>query len=335
MPATAKAPVQKSVGAKVAPVGKLQEIPISDISPNPRNPRQTFNPIRLERLAASIEDIGLQVPITVSSNPEKGGSKYILLDGERRFRAAVLINQPAIQALVVTPPSASENAVRMFNIHMLRDDWVEIETAWALEQIMQETRVTADKDLRQLTGLSIDRIRNMKRVLAFPRQYQEMVAEGKLPYNLLVELDKNILSRQRDSRKASTDDQIISLTVSQLRDVFLKKYMDDVESDVVDLRRVGTLFDTAKRGQGKVAERAKQALQRLVFEPKATIEEAYEVGAASSVELRRVVRDMCGLPSRIDDLLSGTIDEDQRQEVGEALDRLIGELEQIRAGFSH
>jgi ParB family chromosome partitioning protein len=333
MPATTRAALQKDPAGKSAPVGRLQEIPISDISPNPRNPRQTFNATRLERLATSIEDIGLQVPITVYANPVKGGSKYILLDGERRFRAALLINQPTIQSLIVSTPTASENAVRMFNIHMLRDDWVEIETAWALEQIMEETRVSADRDLRQMTGLSIDRIRNMKRVLGFPKQYQEMVAEGKLPYNLLVELDKNILSRQRDSRKASPNDQIIALTVSQLRDVFLKKYMDDVESDVVDLRRVGTLFDTAKRGQGKVADRARQALTRLVSEPEATIEEAYEVGAAASVELKRVVRDMNGLPSRVEDLLSGTLDDDQRAEVASALSRLISELDQIRDGL--
>ena len=181
-----------------APVGTLQEILVAEITPNPRNPRQTFNTTRLERLAASIEDIGLQVPITVYENSKGADTKYTLLDGERRFRAARLINQQTIQALVVNPPSVSENAVRMFNIHMLREDWVEIETAWALEQIMEETGVTQDRDLRQLTGLSIDRIRNMKRVLAFPKTYQDMVAEGKLPYNLLVELDKGILSRRKE-----------------------------------------------------------------------------------------------------------------------------------------
>jgi ParB family chromosome partitioning protein len=295
-------------------VGHLENVPVASIIANLRNPRKTFDPRTIERLAASLEEIHLQVPVTVYRDQTPGTSNFILLDGERRFRAAKMINWDTIPALVVKAPSANENAVRMFNIHMLREEWREIETAWALEQIMEETGITLDRDLQRMTGLSPDRIKNMKRVLAFPKSYQQKVADGELSYQFLVELDKNVLSRQRQSRQLGETDPIISLSVPELRDVFLRKYSDGVESDIVELRRVATLFDTAKN-QGKVAERARAALRTLVTEPAATIEEAYELGAAASVELKRVIRDLVALPGRVVDLLESGIDTDQRLEV--------------------
>lgn len=178
-------------------LGELEEIAVEQIVRNERNPRQTFRQETIERLATSISEVGLLVPITVYHDPKRKKTPYVLLDGECRLRAFRLSNREKIQALIVPKPSAKENAVRMFNIHMLREDWKEIETAWALQQIMEETGVTTEKDLQKMTGLSVDRIRNMKRVLQFPKQYQQMVAEGELPYQLLVEIDKNILAKRR------------------------------------------------------------------------------------------------------------------------------------------
>ena len=311
-------------GPTSAPGGKLKAIRVDEIARNERNPRQTFDPAKVEQLAASLKEIGLQVPITVHENTKRARVPYVLLDGERRFRAAKLNNWETIPALVVPAPSAKENAVRMFNIHMLREDWEEIETAWALEQIIKETGVDSDRELQSITGLSIDRIRNMRRVLAFPKNVQNKVADGELAYQLLVELDKNVLSKGREKKKDGGK-PIIDMGGAQLRDVFLKKYIDNVEKDVVELRKVGALFDTA-RGGGRVAERATQALTRLVTKPAATIEEAYEAGAASSVELSRVMRDMKALPSRIKDLLESHLQPEQREDVRNAIKNLQSRL---------
>lgn len=308
-------------------VGELKEIPLDSIERNDGNPRLTFDERAIERLAASIEEIGLLVPITVYENSKSTKKPYVLLDGERRFRAAKLINKPKIPALVVPRPSPRDNAVRMFNIHMLREDWEEIETAWALQHIMQTTHITNERELHDLTGLSVDRIRNMKRVLEFPRTIQERVARGELKYQMLVELDKNVLSRD-PGKAGKKGDKVLEVSSSQLRDVFLKKYESGVEKDIVDLRRVGTLIDTA-RGEGKIAKRAQAALNTLVSKPQATIEEAYETGAASSVELSKVVRDLSGLSGRVDDLLATVKDQDERDQVAAALRETIRKLQRI------
>jgi len=307
-------------------VGELKDIPIDLIAPNESNPRQTFDERAIERLAASIEEVGLLVPITVYENTRTAKTSYTLLDGERRFRAAKLVNRPTIPALVVPKPNPRDNAVRMFNIHMLREDWEEIETAWALEHIMERTGITSERELHDLTGLSVDRIRNMKRVLEFPRGMQERVARGEIKYQMLVELDKNVLSRDPGRGGKRGEKAVLDLSASQLRDVFLAKYETGIESDIVDLRKVGTLIDTA-RGTGKIAKRAQSALTKLVSRPQATIEEAYEIGAASSVELTKVLRDMSGLPGRVDDLLATVKEEESRHQVATALREVIRRLE--------
>ena len=208
---------------------------------------------------------------------------------------------------------------------MLRQDWEEIETAWALKQIIEETGIDSDRELQEITGLSVDRIRNMRRVLDFPKKYQDKVAEGVLPYQLLVELDKNVLSKNREKKKTGNK-AVVDMGEAQLRDIFLKKYEDKLETDIVDLRKVGALFDTARTGGGKVAQRATNAITRLVTRPDATIEEAFETGAAASVEITRVLRDMKSLPSRIKDLLDSDLQEEQRDSVRAAIKALQSRL---------
>jgi hypothetical protein len=66
-----------------------------------------------------------------------------------------------------------------------------------------------------------------------------------------------------------------------------------------------------------------------VANPDATIEEAYEIGAASSVELSKVMRDVSALPGRLGDLLSSRLDSEQRREVTRALRELQRQLNQL------
>jgi ParB family chromosome partitioning protein len=213
----------------------------------------------------------------------------------------------------------------MFNIHMLREDWEEIETTWALEKIVEATGVDNDRELHALTGLSIDRIKNMKRVLSFPRSWQEKVARGEMKFQALVELEKNVLSKD-PGKLTKKGKAILEVSKSELRDIFLKKYESGAESDIVELRKVGSLIDTA-RGEGKVARRAQAALTKLVTKPEVTIEEAYDIGAASSVELSKVLRDLNGLPGRVDDLLATIKEDDERDQVVAALRDVVKRLQ--------
>jgi ParB family transcriptional regulator, chromosome partitioning protein len=285
------------------------------IRANPENPRMYFHDDTIEQLAESIQLEGVLVPITVYED-KKGSSSHVLLDGERRWRAAKLINLPEMPAWVIPKPSGIENTIRMFNIHMLREEWDELPIAWAIEKLMEETGVEGIEELHKMTGLSRDRLRNIKILLAFPREQQKLVAEGKLSFNYLVELQKNVLTKL-----AKVDDNLLGKKQAAIRDAFITKYLTDVDTDPIALRQVGKLIDTA-RVDGNVGKRARQALQKLVGEPTMTVDEAYELGAAASVELRRVLRDMEQLPERLAVVAKSRLDTDEAKVFKAALRRL-------------
>lgn len=303
-------------------------IPPTDIKPNPRNPRKAFPQKRIESLAESIADVGVLVPLTVYEDPDKeAGTHYVLLDGERRLRAATLNNEPTVPAWVIKKPASNAaNTLRMFNIHLMRDDWGDMATALALKDLMEETGEESDTELSRMTGLSKDTVKNMKRVLAFPESWQKRVLDDDVPFNLLVELDKAILTKKADKKKGDFTD----LSVKQLRDFFLKKYDQGVVTDVVSLRKVGTLIDTAVKPENheRMRERAKKAIEQLL-KGGLSIEDAYQYGAAGSVEIKQILRDVDNLPGRLHDVTEFELDAEDRAQLREALKRLQASISEV------
>ncbi len=73
------------VDAKLKPMSQMAEIEIADIIPNPTQPRTQFDEEALDELADSIRTLGVIQPITVKKGD---GGKYVIISGERRWRAA-------------------------------------------------------------------------------------------------------------------------------------------------------------------------------------------------------------------------------------------------------
>src|SRR5690606_24920715 len=92
-------PAAAPAESQLAPVPgvRLLEIPVSAITPNPKQPRQVFDEEALEELKASIQEVGLLQPIVVR---EVGPEKYELVMGERRWRAAQAVGRETIPAIV-------------------------------------------------------------------------------------------------------------------------------------------------------------------------------------------------------------------------------------------
>jgi ParB family chromosome partitioning protein len=117
---------------------KIIELDLDQIHPNPDQPRKTFNEEALQELAASIDKHGLIQPVTVKENPDGG---YILVAGERRYRAHKLLGKPTIPA-ILTQGNVDEIAL-IENIQ--REDLNPLETAEALAQMMQRYRYTQEE----------------------------------------------------------------------------------------------------------------------------------------------------------------------------------------------
>jgi ParB family transcriptional regulator, chromosome partitioning protein len=151
------------------------EVPIGAITPNPRQPRQTFDEQALDELAASIRIVGLLQPIVVRP---LGGGSYELIMGERRLRAAKLAGIDTVPAIV--RDAGDDDMLRdalMENLH--RQQLNAMEEAAAYQQMLDDFGVTHE-ELAARIGRSRPHISNTLRLLNLPPAVQRRVAAGVL-----------------------------------------------------------------------------------------------------------------------------------------------------------
>jgi len=166
-------PTSLTVGDKE--VGQQNEVAISAISPNPRQPRTHFDPIALEELIASIKEIGiLQPPVVRQTSP----GKYELIMGERRFRAAKAAGLTSIPVIIrQTPDNELLREALIENIH--RSQLNALEEAAAYSQLLTDFNCTHD-ELAQKLGRSRPLISNTIRLMNLPTSVQQKLASGVL-----------------------------------------------------------------------------------------------------------------------------------------------------------
>jgi hypothetical protein len=116
---------------------KVIEIELSRIVPNPDQPRKTFDPVSLKELAQSIEQHGLLQPVTVKPHDN---DLFMLVAGERRYRAHEMLHKPTIFA-IVTDGNVQELAL-IENVQ--REDLHPVELARALSDLMESRNYTRD-----------------------------------------------------------------------------------------------------------------------------------------------------------------------------------------------
>ncbi len=149
------------------------EVALNSITPNPRQPRTTFDDEALEELAASIIEVGLLQPVVVRSLSE---GRYELVMGERRWRASQRAGLDVIPAIVrETPDTAMLRDALLENLHRQQLD--PLEEAAAYQQLLDDFGATHEQ-LAQKIGRSRPHISNTLRLLNLPPAVQKRVAAG-------------------------------------------------------------------------------------------------------------------------------------------------------------
>ena len=158
-----------------AETAQLLDLPLTAITPNPRQPREIFDPEELEGLATSLADVGMLQPLVV--RPAAGGG-YELVAGERRLRAAELAGLSTVPAVLRhTEDAALLKEALVENIHRVQLN--PLEEAAAYQQLLEEFGVTQD-ELAGRLGRSRSAIANTIRLLRLPSAVQRRVAAGVL-----------------------------------------------------------------------------------------------------------------------------------------------------------
>jgi ParB family chromosome partitioning protein len=151
----------------------FEEVAVGSISPNPRQPRRTFDEDALEELAASIAEVGLLQPVVVR---KLGEGRFELVMGERRLRASQRAGLMYIPAIVrETPDTDMLRDALLENLHRQQLD--PLEEAAAYQQLLDDFGATHEQ-LAQRIGRSRPHISNTLRLLNLPPAVQKRVAAG-------------------------------------------------------------------------------------------------------------------------------------------------------------
>ena len=145
----------------------INEIAISQIEPNPNQPRRDFDEAALKELACSIKELGIVSPITLR---QVGDKRFEIIAGERRWRASQLAGLKAIPAYIRT--IKDEQVMEMALVENIqREDLNAIEIALAYAHLMEHDGMTQEK-VSERVGKSRVAVANYLRLLKLPAQVQ-------------------------------------------------------------------------------------------------------------------------------------------------------------------
>ncbi|HEX3457877.1 MAG TPA: ParB/RepB/Spo0J family partition protein [Candidatus Baltobacteraceae bacterium] len=152
----------------------VREISVAEITPNPFQPRKTFDPGALDELKSSIAEYGVLVPIIV----RRRGEKYELVAGERRWRACAALGKATVPAIV---RASDDRQTLEFAIveNLQRENLNPLEEAAGFAYLIEEHGLTQDEVARRL-GKSRPVVANTLRLLALSDAIKAMLAGGAL-----------------------------------------------------------------------------------------------------------------------------------------------------------
>ncbi len=152
----------------------VSEVDIGLIFANPNQPRKVFDETALNELASSISKHGVIMPIIVN----KSGDRYMIIAGERRFRASKIAGLSKVPVIVKTYDERQIKEISLIE-NLQREDLNPIEAATAMRSLMNDYGMTQE-DLADRIGKSRPAIANTLRLLTLSQEVIKMVANGQL-----------------------------------------------------------------------------------------------------------------------------------------------------------
>ena len=171
-PATKERVIEKIVAVST---GKPIDISVSKIDPNVNQPRKKFNDEQLNELAESIRHHGIIAPLVLM---QQENERYIIIAGERRWRAAKLAGLEKVPAIIkiLTPQQIQEIALVE---NLQREDLNPIDAAAAIKDLMNNFNLTQEIVSARI-GLSRSAVANMLRLLSLPAEVIGLVRDNRL-----------------------------------------------------------------------------------------------------------------------------------------------------------
>lgn len=175
-PVRADAFVPQTADAGVPELGRIHNVPVGNIRPNPRQPRHRFGHAELEELIASIREHGIIEPLVARQLPDRS---FELIAGERRLRAATALGLTSVPVVLRETKDDREKLLLALVENLSRADLNAIEEAMAYRQLNEEYGFTQE-DIAKRVGKSRPAVANLMRLLSLSESMQQAVIDGRV-----------------------------------------------------------------------------------------------------------------------------------------------------------
>ena len=153
----------------------VAEIPVGQIAPNPDQPRKEFDEGAMFDLMNSVKEHGIINPIVVN---RKGKDSYMIIAGERRYRAALMAGLSTVPVIIKEYTEKEIQEISLIE-NLQREDLNPIEAAYGMKKLMEEYKLTQEV-LAERLGKSRPAVANTLRLLTLDESVIALVREGKL-----------------------------------------------------------------------------------------------------------------------------------------------------------
>lgn len=162
-----------NITQQCTPMSEMAEVAIADIEPNPLQPRTDFDEEALQELATSIAELGVIQPITLKRGDN---GKYIIISGERRWRASQMAGLERLPAYIREVEDEDLHAMALVE-NIQRENLNAIEIALGMQRLVEECGLTQE-GLAQKVGKKRSTVSNYMRLLNLPSEVQLALKEG-------------------------------------------------------------------------------------------------------------------------------------------------------------
>ncbi len=255
----------------------LKNIPIELIERNPENPRIFFRQEEMEQLYVSIKNKGLLQPIAVY----KDKNRYVILDGERRYKTFLKLNYPTIPAIIQEKPSVLDNLLLMFNIHSTREQWDIFTIAMKIERVLlllKDTNGTepTENQISEETGMKRGVIRRCKLIISLPERFKNLLRiELEKPKKEQLFSEDFFLEMEISLKTVKNNFPETLESIDNVRDILINKYLSKVINNVTDFRKL-TKIATANKNLNISKEIIEKSLTSIFTTNTISIDEVYK-----------------------------------------------------------
>lgn len=158
----------------------MNKVKLSSLIADPSQPRQEFDVDEMERLIKSINEKGILLPLIVEETDKK--DKYLICDGERRFKAATELGLKEVPVVIEKAMSPTERMIMRFHLQDQHSDWSVFDRARAI-LFFKETQGITNNQTSELLGISPRTVQLWTSILRLSKRSQEYIIKKRIPFS--------------------------------------------------------------------------------------------------------------------------------------------------------